>query len=157
MPINQRSKQEILTFDKGSTMKSPAMQQMSVMDLLRLHRKILTDLKDRDVVRSNNNPTSDYAEWLAAKTLGLTLGGKAAGFDATDSKGIRYRIRGCRITDDNPSTRLPVPKPPHAVRRLRRVGPPRDPCRLRTRRRSSRCSSPRTARRSPSRGRCAHA
>lgn len=90
-------------------MKSPAMQQMNVMDLLRLHSEILTELKDRGVVRSKNNPTGDFAEWLTAKTLGLALEDNSAkGFDATDSKGNRYQIKGRRITDDNPSTQLGV-------------------------------------------------
>lgn len=90
-------------------MKAPSMQQMNVMDLLRLHSEILTELKDRGVVRSKNNPTGDYAEWLAAKTLGLTLEDNSAkGFDATDGKGNRYQIKGRRITDDNPSTQLGV-------------------------------------------------
>lgn len=90
-------------------MLSKAQQNGSVRDLLSMHSAILDELKHRGVVRSQNNPTGDYAEWLCADKLRLTLEmNSAKGFDATDSQGIRYQIKGRRVTPDNPSTQLGV-------------------------------------------------
>ena len=81
--------------------------QLSEKDLLRLHASVIDELKKRGVVRTKNNPVGDYTEWLVAKALRLHLAGKSeAGCDATDSKGLRYQIKGRRVTPDNPSRQL---------------------------------------------------
>lgn len=82
---------------------------LTVSELLKSHGAVLDELKRRGVVRSKNNPTGDYAEWLAASRLGLKLETNSAkGFDATDPQGLRYQIKGRRVTPDNPSTQLGV-------------------------------------------------
>jgi hypothetical protein len=82
---------------------------LTIAELLSAHSTVIDELKRRGVVRSKNNPTGDYAEWLASSRLGLTLATKSAkGFDATDSDGLRYQIKGRRSTPDNPSTQLGV-------------------------------------------------
>lgn len=84
-------------------------QEMSIRELLTTHCAILEELRRRGVVRSSNNPTGDYAEWLVASKLGLQLAPKSAkGFDATDANGIRYQIKARRVTANNPSTQLSV-------------------------------------------------
>lgn len=81
----------------------------TISELLSLHGAVLDELKSRGVVRSKNNPTGDYAEWLVSARLGLALETNSAkGFDATDSQGLRYQIKGRRVTPDNPSTQLGV-------------------------------------------------
>ena len=78
-------------------------------DLLNLHSSVIDELRRRGVVRTGNNPTGDYTEWLVAKTLNLTLATSSAkGFDATDLHGVRYQIKGRRVTSRNPSTQLSV-------------------------------------------------
>ena len=78
-------------------------------ELLAFHGSVLTELKRRGVVRTGNNPTGDYTEWLVAKTLALSLATSSAkGFDATDADGVKYQIKGRRITSQNPSTQLGV-------------------------------------------------
>jgi hypothetical protein len=90
-------------------MIQPDLTNMTVAELLSAHSAVLDELKRREILRSKNNPTGDYAEWLVAEKLGLTLATKSAkGFDATDSDGLRYQIKGRRITDDNKSTQLGV-------------------------------------------------
>lgn len=85
------------------------MAEKSIPELLSMHGAILDELKRRGVVRSKNNPTGDYAEWLVSERLGLSLETNSAkGFDATDSQGLRYQIKGRRVTPDNPSTQLGV-------------------------------------------------
>jgi hypothetical protein len=82
---------------------------LSIPELLSTHCAILEELRKRDVVRSKNNPTGDYAEWLVSQKLGLRLETKSAkGYDATDANGVRYQIKGRRVTPDNPSTQLGV-------------------------------------------------
>ncbi|MFN0177481.1 MAG: hypothetical protein ACKVZ0_01690 [Gemmatimonadales bacterium] len=50
---------------------------------------------------------ADYAEWLVSTRLGLTLAGNStSGHDATDSAGVRYQIKGRRLTAQNRSTQL---------------------------------------------------
>lgn len=78
-------------------------------ELLARHSAILTELQDRKVVRSKNNPTGDYAEWLVSTRLGLRLAPPSAkGYDATDDQGARYQIKARRVTTNNPSTQLGV-------------------------------------------------
>ena len=82
---------------------------LTIAELLSAHSSVIDELKHRGVVRSKNNPTGDYAEWLASSRLGLTLATNSAkGFDATDPEGLRYQIKGRRNTPENPSTQLGV-------------------------------------------------
>lgn len=82
---------------------------LTISELLQAHGAVLDELKRRGVVRSKNNPTGDYAEWLVATRLGLKLETNSSkGFDATDPQGIRYQIKGRRVTPANPSTQLGV-------------------------------------------------
>ena len=82
---------------------------LCVTELLSAHCAILDELRKRDIVRSKNNPTGDYAEWLVSTKLGLRLENKSAkGWDAIDANGVRSQIKGRRVTPDNPSTQLSV-------------------------------------------------
>ncbi len=86
-----------------------SMAGRTISELLSLHGAVLDELKSRGVVRSKNNPTGDYAEWLVSMRLGFSLETNSAkGFDATDSQGFRYQIKGRRVTPDNRSTQLGV-------------------------------------------------
>lgn len=84
------------------------LNSLSVKDLLQLQAKVLVELKNRDVIRTKNNPTGDYAEWLVSKALHLELQtNSSAGFDAIDRKdNTRYQIKSRRITPDNKSRML---------------------------------------------------
>src|SRR5262249_13359978 len=67
----------------------------------------------RGICRSSNNPVADHTERLVADRLHLELrGNSASGYDAEDEKGLRYQIKGRRITSHNRSTQL------SAIRRL---------------------------------------
>jgi hypothetical protein len=90
-------------------MVPPDWSGLTLSELLTTHVNVLDELRRRKVVRSKNNPTGDYAEWLASTKLGLRLETNSAkGYDATDSEGLRYQIKGRRVTPDNPSTQLGV-------------------------------------------------
>lgn len=83
---------------------------LSVSELLDLHSWILGELQDRKVIRSKNNPTGGYAEYLVSQTLGLVLVEKSAkGFDARhEPSQSTYQIKGRRATKGNGSTQLGI-------------------------------------------------
>ncbi|NMV41939.1 hypothetical protein [Ralstonia insidiosa] len=79
----------------------------SVLDLLKTHSAVLDELKRRQVVRTGNNPTGDYTQWLVAQRLGLTLDGNSKkGYDAMDAAGMRYQTKGRRLSSDTASSQL---------------------------------------------------
>lgn len=82
---------------------------MSVKDLLSLQSKAIFELHSRNVLRTQNNPTGDYAEWLVSKRMSLKLEmNSSRGFDAVCSGGLKYQIKGRRITPSNLSTQSSV-------------------------------------------------
>ena len=82
-------------------------EKLSEIELLQLHASIIDELKRRDVVRTKNNPVGDYTEWLVAKALNLQLArNSSAGYDGKDVNGIKYQIKGRRITPGNKSRQL---------------------------------------------------
>ena len=70
----------------------------------------MEELRQRRLVRSSNNPVSDYAEKIVCEKLKLSLAGKSSkGFDAVDEKtGMRYQIKSRRLTRHNMSRQLGV-------------------------------------------------
>jgi hypothetical protein len=73
------------------------LKSFDIPSLLGLHSAVLDELRERQVVRSRNNPTGDYTEWLVTTKLGLTLARNSSkGFDAIDAAGQRYQIKGRR-------------------------------------------------------------
>lgn len=79
----------------------------SVRELLQLHGAVIQELNRREVVRTSNSPVGDYAELLFATAFGWDLeSSSAAGHDATDKDGVRYQIKGRRLTKANGSRQL---------------------------------------------------
>ena len=78
-------------------------------ELFCAYTSLMEELRARGVIRSSNNPVADYAETLVSRSLGLSLLGRsAAGYDATDTSGVRYQIKGRRLTQENGSTQLGI-------------------------------------------------
>ena len=82
--------------------------KLSDKQLLGAYCSLMATLKERGVVRSANNPVADYTESLVSKALGLSLESQSqAGYDALDSTtGLRYQIKGRRLTAHNTSPQL---------------------------------------------------
>jgi hypothetical protein len=80
----------------------------SASDLLRLHARILDELRLRKIVRSANGPGGDYAELLFSTAFQWTLeGNSSSGHDAVDQKtGARYQIKCRRLRAANASRQL---------------------------------------------------
>ena len=83
------------------------LDQESAQGLLMLYSEILRELRRRHLIRSTNNPIADIAETLVAVALKLELtSSSTAGHDAKDIHGVRYEIKGRRITKENKSRQL---------------------------------------------------
>ena len=81
--------------------------ETSPRNLLKLYSEVMRELRDRGMITSWNNPVGDLTEALVVGAMGLErLGRSAKGFDARDTGGIRYQIKGRRITQENPSRQL---------------------------------------------------
>ena len=84
-----------------------ALKDKSVSDLLSLHVSILEELRCRGVTRRANNVTGELAEYLFCRAFGWDPAHKShKGFDARDSDGRRYEIKGRRLDGRNPSRQL---------------------------------------------------
>lgn len=83
------------------------LEELEVVELLKLQAKATEELKRRNIVRTNNNPLGDYTEWLVAKLMNLTLAENSkAGYDAISDAGVTFQIKGRRITPSNKSRQL---------------------------------------------------
>lgn len=79
----------------------------STAELLKLHAAIMEELRNRNVLRSANNPTGDLAEYLFCSAFGWDQASNSVkGLDATDAAGTRYQIKGRRVHRRNPSRQL---------------------------------------------------
>ena len=101
--INERNGKMIIK----STVPELYLSEMPVQDLLKSYAAIINELKNRKVLRTNNNPVADYTEWLVANSLRLTLAGNSSsGFDATAVNGVRFQIKGRRVHCSTKSVQL---------------------------------------------------
>lgn len=99
----------------------PGLAASSTPQLLALYGSILSVLRERGITRSENSPVGDYAEHLASLAFGLKLvNNSAIGYDGVDADGLRYQVKGRRITRWNPSRQL------SAIRGLGASGDPFD-------------------------------
>jgi hypothetical protein len=88
-----------LLFDRSIPISKQCIQNRTVSELLSDYGAIIEELCLRKIVRSSNNPLSDYAELLFCKAFGWSReNNSTAGHDATDSDGVRYQIKGRRLT-----------------------------------------------------------
>ena len=80
------------------------MKEKTVGELMNLYFQILSELKDRGVVRTYNSPVGDYAEWLVSQKMGLQLQKNSKkGYDACDEEEkVKYQIKS-RWERGNPS------------------------------------------------------
>jgi hypothetical protein len=90
-------------------MKSTEMSlsELSPPELLALLAKVGDELRTRGITRSANSPTGDLAEYLFCKAFGWKQEGNSqANVDAIGPDGLRYQIKGRRITQFNSSRQL---------------------------------------------------
>jgi len=82
-------------------------ESLTTSQLLHSYVRILAELRARKIVRTANGPIGDYAEYLVTKQLGLTLlANSHSGYDAEDALGVKFQIKGRRLTLHNHSRQL---------------------------------------------------
>lgn len=109
MPGDSRKRNlgQSVSSGEGPVASEADLADRSTSELLALYGRILNVLRQRGVTRSENPPTGDYAELLAARAFGLTLTtNSSSALDGTDATGIRYQVKGRRITPWNKSRQL---------------------------------------------------
>jgi hypothetical protein len=80
---------------------------LSPSELLALHAQVADELRSRDITRSSNNPTGDLAEYLFCKAFDWKQAGNSnPNVDGIDASGIRYQVKGRRLTRYNKSRQL---------------------------------------------------
>jgi hypothetical protein len=83
------------------------LEGVPTMELLQGITRILEELKRRGTIRTDSALVGEYAESLVADRLRLKLQTNSnAGYDAVDSQGARYQIKGRKVTASNPSRQL---------------------------------------------------
>jgi hypothetical protein len=79
----------------------------SVRDLLGDWAAVMRALKDRGVIRTNNNPVGDIAEYIVAAHYGGERAGfSQAGWDVKTPDGELIQVKGMRRTSTNKRTNL---------------------------------------------------
>ena len=83
---------------------------MSIAELIRLNRATLSELRDRNITRSFNNPPGDFAETLVAAAFdGELAESSAKGFDVTTRTGrlqVKSRTNPPNATQTRGSTQF---------------------------------------------------
>lgn len=71
------------------------LREMTHTELLALYIQIREEFRARGILRSENSLTSDLAEYLFCSVFGWEQEPNSKnGYDATDSNGTRYQIKG---------------------------------------------------------------
>jgi hypothetical protein len=80
---------------------------LSVADILVLHGRLAEALRERGITRTSNNPTGDLAEHLFCRAFGWRQADNSMkAIDALCADGLRYQIKGRRLTAHNASRQL---------------------------------------------------
>lgn len=80
---------------------------LSELALLNLHADALEELRRRGTIRSSNNPVGDYAETLFCRAFSWEQAPNSEkDADAIGGDGVRYQIKGRRLTRHNGSRQL---------------------------------------------------
>lgn len=77
----------------------PDLSTLSELGLFSLYRAILRELKSRNVIRTENAPVGDYAEYLVAAALGGRLARNSEkSWDVLCGKGERVQVKARVVT-----------------------------------------------------------
>ena len=83
------------------------MREKSLSELLALYSDVMGELRQREIIRTANNPIGDIAEYLFCDAFGwMQEPNSSKSFDAVGDDGTRYQIKGRRIHAHNKSRQL---------------------------------------------------
>lgn len=84
------------------------LSELSTIELMQLNQETLAELERRDVIRTRNNPVSEYTEWLISTRMGMVLApASTKGYDATID-GRKVQIKSRKNNAKNKSTILGI-------------------------------------------------
>jgi hypothetical protein len=76
------------------------LKRATIGELLALSRQVLVELRSRDVLRTSNAPTGDYAEWLVHRVVKGTLEPNSnRSWDVTTPSGDRLQVKARVVVD----------------------------------------------------------
>ena len=75
------------------------LRTMSEVELLQTHSEVITELRRRDVVKTENNPIGDYTEWLVCNRLML----QGQGSSKKHSTLSTIKVNGIKSRGDVPA------------------------------------------------------
>jgi len=85
------------------------LSQLRTIELMQLNQDTLSELERRDVIRTRNNPVSEYTEWLVSTRMGMTLApANIKGYDAITNDGRRVQIKSRKNNLKNQSMILGI-------------------------------------------------
>lgn len=92
---------------QGERTAIPPLERLTAVELFALSRACLRELKRRGVVRSNNAPVGDLAEFLVQRVTGGTLADRSQkSWDIRTPNGERLQVKARVVTDPrNPGER----------------------------------------------------
>ncbi|MDQ0629417.1 hypothetical protein QFZ44_001993 [Pantoea agglomerans] len=83
--------------------------QLNAIELMQLNQDTLAELERREVIRTRNNPVSEYTEWLISTQMGMTLApASTKGYDAITSTGRKVQIKSRKNTIKSKSMLLGI-------------------------------------------------
>lgn len=83
--------------ERGETLRTE-LESEDVSGLLRTYAAILAELRSRGVIRTNNAPLGDYAEYLVARAYeGVLAANSAKSFDVGTGDGRRLQVKARTI------------------------------------------------------------
>ena len=83
-------------------------KNLAPKELLRLSGAVICELRARGIVRTENSPVGDYAEWLVAESFGWErVKSSVKGHDLVDPvSGLRYEVKSRRASKKIKSPQL---------------------------------------------------
>jgi hypothetical protein len=83
---------------------STEFEHLKDAELLQLWSRVMAELREREVVRSSNNPVGDYCELLVAAHYGVTLvSGSNRDYDLIRDGNVHVQVKGRRVTAQSPT------------------------------------------------------
>ncbi len=83
------------------------LSEMNDSEVAKAWARCMRALRTRELVRTANTPVGDYAERICCERFGLSRRGfSEKSLDAVDERGLRYQIKGRRLTQENKSRQL---------------------------------------------------
>lgn len=85
------------------------LSQLSNVELMQLNQLTLDELERREVIRTRNNPISEYTEWLVADKMQMVLAAPSTkGYDATTTDDRKIQIKSRKNNLKNKSLILGI-------------------------------------------------